>query len=145
MSGSGIKHVAQTGFAAAAAYDAHRPTYPPEVVEKLLKGLEIHGVQRARVVDLAAGTGKFTEILSARPEQFEIIAVEPHDDMREQLGRKNLPRVTVVKGAAKDMSELSDGEAAAVVAAQVCRFRVWVKETADVASVFSLVRSVDVN
>lgn len=119
-----IKNEAQTGFASAAAYDAHRPSFPPEAVDKLLKYLEIHSVEGARVADLAAGTGKFTELLCARPEKYEIVAIEPHDDMRAQLDQKKLQRVTVVKGAAEDLSQLEDGKFAAVIAAQVRVFQV---------------------
>ena len=122
MASSGLKPEAQTGFAAADAYDAHRPTFTPDAVETLLKKLEVAGVDRARVADLAAGTGKFTEILSARPENFEIVAIEPHDAMRKQLSRKQLRGVSVVKGAAEDLSELEDGSFAALVAAQVRYF-----------------------
>ena len=122
MASSGLKPEAQTGFAAADAYDAHRPTFTPDAVETLLKKLEVAGVDGARVADLAAGTGKFTEILSARPENFEIVAIEPHDAMREQLSRKQLRGVSVVKGAAEDLSELEDGSFAALVAAQVRYF-----------------------
>jgi SAM-dependent methyltransferase len=114
-----INPLAQTGFASAAAYDAYRPSFPPEAVDELLKHLEVHGVEGARIADLAAGTGKFTEILSARPEKYEVVAIEPHDDMRAQLEQKKLRGVTVVNGAAEDMSKLDDGKFAAVIAAQV--------------------------
>ena len=119
MAASGLKHEAQTGFAAAAAYDTYRPTYPPKAVDELLRKLEVEGVEGARIADLAAGTGKFTELLSARPEKFQIVAIEPHDDMRAQLEQKKLRGVTVVKGTAEDLSQLTDGAFAAVVAAQV--------------------------
>ncbi len=119
MVSSGFKPEAQTGFAAADAYDAHRPSFTSEAVEELLKHLEVSGVKRAKVADLAAGTGKFTEILSARRENFEIVAIEPHDAMRQQLAQKNLRGVTVVEGAAEDLSELGDGTFAALVVAQV--------------------------
>jgi ubiquinone/menaquinone biosynthesis C-methylase UbiE len=119
MAASGLRHEAQTGFAAAAAYDAYRPNYPPKAVDELLRKLEVEGVEGARIADLAAGTGKFTELLSARPEKFQIVAIEPHDDMRAQLEQKKLRGVTVVKGTAEDLSQLTDGAFAAVVAAQV--------------------------
>lgn len=119
MKKSGLPEVAQSGFAPAAAYDAHRPSYPEEAVEQLLKALEIAGVQGAKVADLAAGTGKFTEILARRPEGYDIVAIEPHDGMREQLEKKNLPRVRVMKGMADDMSKIPDESLACVVAAQV--------------------------
>jgi ubiquinone/menaquinone biosynthesis C-methylase UbiE len=110
---------AQTGFASAAAYDKSRPSYTPTVVESLLKSLEVSGVQQARIVDVGAGTGKFTELLAARPEQYEIIAVEPHDGMRAELERKQLKGVKVVKGTADDMPDVKSGSAAAVTVAQV--------------------------
>lgn len=72
------------------------------------------------MADLAAGTGKFTEILAKRPEGFDVLAVEPHDGMRAELERKSLPGVTVVRGSAENMADVPDGSLAAVVAAQVC-------------------------
>jgi SAM-dependent methyltransferase len=119
MADSGLRKEAQTGFAAAAAYDAGRPTYLPEVVDLLLQKLEVSGVQGAKILEVAAGTGKFTEVLSRRPEKFDIVAVEPHDDMRQQLSNKKLERVTVVKGTAESLQGIQDGGFAAVIAAQV--------------------------
>jgi hypothetical protein len=54
---------ADVGFEDASNYDKFRPSYPPEVVEKLLGHLGLSGVKRARVVDLGSGTGKFTECM----------------------------------------------------------------------------------
>ena len=121
METSTLKREAQSGFATAEAYDAHRPMYPQEAVDELLKKLEVAGVQGAKIADLAAGTGKFTQLLSARPENFEIVAIEPHDEMRKQLEQKKLRGVTVVKGTAGDLSGLEDGGFAALVVAQVRR------------------------
>lgn len=70
-------------------------------------------------MDLAAGTGKLTEALAAREEQFEITAVEPHDGMREVLVGKKLPRVKVVKGTGESMGDVPDGSVDAVLVAQV--------------------------
>lgn len=53
--------------------------YPPEAMTRFLKHLQVDGVKCARIVDLAAGTGKFTELLAARDEVFDILAVEPHN------------------------------------------------------------------
>jgi ubiquinone/menaquinone biosynthesis C-methylase UbiE len=69
-------------------------------------------------MDLAAGTGKFTELLSARDEEYDILAVEPHQGMREQLEKKNLKGVRVLDGTAESMSGVEDEEVAAVVASQ---------------------------
>ncbi|PNS17708.1 hypothetical protein CAC42_3103 [Sphaceloma murrayae] len=112
-----IKDQAQTGFAKAADYDAHRPSFPPGSVEVLLDAVRLSGNDGAIVIDLAAGTGKFTEILAKRPEGFKIIAVEPHDDMRAVLEKKALPNVKVVKGLSTDIP-MPDESADAVVAAQ---------------------------
>ena len=121
MSASGIRPEVQTGFAAAAAYDASRPTYEPEAVDTLLTNLEVKGLRRAKIADLGAGTGKFTELLAARPEEYEILAIEPHEAMREQLTKKGLPNVTVVEGTAASMPEVADGSLAGLVASQVRR------------------------
>lgn len=125
MATSGIRPEAQSGFAAAAAYDASRPTYLPEAVDRLLEKLQVANLQSARILEIAAGTGKFTEVLAARPEQFEIVAVEPHDDMRQELSNKKLPGVTVVKGTAEHIEGIEDGGFAAVIAAQVGRPSLW--------------------
>ena len=119
MAPSDFSQIAQSGFASAAAYDAHRPTYPEEAVEPFLQYLEVAGIKGAKVADLAAGTGKFTEILAKRAEQYEVVAIEPHDGMRAQLEQKGLPRVQVVKGTADNMPNIPDESFVAVVAAQV--------------------------
>ncbi|KAI1612300.1 S-adenosyl-L-methionine-dependent methyltransferase [Exophiala viscosa] len=118
MPASEIAHSAQAGFAPAKAYDAHRPSYPEEAVEQFLQKLEIAGVKGAKVADLAAGTGKFTEILARRPEEYDVVAIEPHDGMRGELDRKTLPRVSVVKGTANSMSDIPDESLACLFAAQ---------------------------
>ena len=116
-----ISSVAQSGFANAASYDTHRPSYPPEAVSALIKHLDIDNVLNGRVVDLAAGTGKFTELLSQRPEDYEIIAVEPHTGMREVLVKKGLKGVKVIDGTATNMKDVGTGWADGVVVAQVRR------------------------
>ena len=67
--------LAGRGFASAAdRYDRGRPGYPPEVVDLL--GL----APGARVLDLAAGTGKLTRVL--RAAGMDVVAVEPQPAMR---------------------------------------------------------------
>jgi SAM-dependent methyltransferase len=66
------------------------------------------------VVDLGAGTGKFTRLLALTGA--EVIAVEPVREMRERLAEL-LPGVAVTDGTAEDTG-LADGSADAVVAAQ---------------------------
>lgn len=68
---------AEAGFQNASAYDAHRPAYPTAGIQKLLQHMRLAGALHARIVEVAAGTGKFTEALAARVEAFEVVAVEP--------------------------------------------------------------------
>ena len=117
-SSSGLNERAQTGFAKSDAYDQHRPAYSPSVVQLLLENLGVSGKHGAKILDLAAGTGKFTEALAGRDEQYEIVAVEPHADMRRVLDEKKLPRVTVEEGKA-DGIPLGRESVDAVVCAQV--------------------------
>lgn len=115
-----IHNSATTGFADATSYDAYRPSYPPEAVERLQGHLGLAGVEHrgARIIDLAAGTGKLTELLAVRPEEYEVLAVEPHDKMRQTLDAKGLRGVRSQSGTAEEMS-VEDGWADAVVVAQV--------------------------
>lgn len=108
----------QSGFLASSTYDLHRPSYPTKAVQALLQALSVDGVENARLLDLAAGTGKFTELLARRAEAYEVLAVEPHDSMRAELTRKELPRVKVINGAAEKMAVESQW-ADAIIIAQV--------------------------
>ncbi|QPC66159.1 hypothetical protein HYE67_008390 [Fusarium culmorum] len=108
-----------TGFDDAKSYDTHRPSYPPAAVTNILGRLGLEGQSGAKIIDLAAGTGKFTELLAARSEGFEIVAVEPLDSMRNNLAAKQLPKVDVRPGTATDMKHVSDGWADGCIIAQV--------------------------
>ena len=109
----------QKGFAAAAAYDAHRPGYPEDALDQLLEALKVAGIEGASVADLAAGTGKFTELLAQRPEAFYIVGIEPHNGMRAELVKKNLKGVHVVDGTAESMPEVPSQSLDALIASQV--------------------------
>lgn len=109
---------AESGFSKATEYDAHRPSFPTESVNVLLENVRVAEVPGAKVVDLAAGTGKFTELLARRDEGYEIIAVEPQKDMRKVLQDKKLNKVTVYDGLATKIP-LDDASVDAVIAAQV--------------------------
>ena len=113
-----VSEVARKGFSGGAAYDQDRPAYSATAVQILLENLGISGKAGAKVLDLAAGTGKFTEALAGRDERYEIIAVEPVEGMRNVLIKKSLPRVTVKDGRA-DAIPLDDGTVDAVIVAQV--------------------------
>src|SRR5688572_10059329 len=89
--------VAAEGFRRAAdAYHRGRPAYPPEAVAWLVEALRIGPAMT--VVDVGAGTGKFTAQLV--PTGAAIIAVEPIDAMRAVLAA-DLPTVTAVPGTAE--------------------------------------------
>ena len=110
---------AATGFQNGSHYDQHRMTYPQEAVDKLLTHLNVKNHRNAKIIDLACGTGLFTQQLAARPEEFEVLAVEPHEGMRETLVKKNLgSQVKVLDGNAANIP-VEDGWADSLVAAQV--------------------------
>ncbi|KAL1897045.1 hypothetical protein Sste5346_004250 [Sporothrix stenoceras] len=120
-----LAQAANSGFHDAGAYDAYRPSYTDEAVGAFLGKLQILGSttsQPLKIVEIGAGTGKFTEALSRKATEgspaLDIIAVEPHEQMRAQLAAKNLPHVTVVNGHGADLSTVADGTADAVIVAQ---------------------------
>ncbi|WP_411078708.1 class I SAM-dependent methyltransferase [Streptomyces sp. cmx-18-6] len=78
----------------AASYAAHRPSYPPALLDAIeeLSGRALAG---ARVADVGAGTGIATALLDGRGAR--VTAVEPGDGMAAQL-RRGLPHVPVVRG-----------------------------------------------
>jgi SAM-dependent methyltransferase len=89
-------------------YDEIRPSYPPEAARWIL------GDAPLRVVDLGAGTGKFSRVLAALGH--EVLAIEPDPGMRSVLEEAS-PGVTVLAGAAESMP-LRGESVDAVVAAQ---------------------------
>ncbi|MCX7522664.1 class I SAM-dependent methyltransferase [Microbacterium sp. STN6] len=93
---------------AADAYDRGRPGYPDDAVDWMLPA------GAARVLDLAAGTGKLTRSLVARG--LDVVAVEPLAEMRARLTAA-LPAVTALAGAAESIP-LPDASVDAVLVAQ---------------------------
>ncbi|KAI4155393.1 MAG: hypothetical protein LQ341_000185 [Variospora aurantia] len=121
---SKIPDSATKGFADAASYEKHRPSYPLEVVDDLLAKLQVKGINNACIVDVGAGTGKFTEMLAARDEEYTIIAVEPHEEMRVQCLAKKLKGVKIVDGTGNNMP-VPTQSADAVVVAQAWHWQVF--------------------
>ncbi|PLQ00554.1 class I SAM-dependent methyltransferase [Cupriavidus pauculus] len=108
-----IHHAAAQGFSSQAdTYARGRPEYPAELGTWLRDTLGL--APGKTVVDLGAGTGKFTRLLL--PTGASVIAVEPVDAMRAQLSGK-LPAVRAVQGSAESMP-LPDASVDAVVCAQ---------------------------
>jgi SAM-dependent methyltransferase len=94
--------------AVADVYERGRPPYPPEALDWLLPP------RTRRVLDLGAGTGKLTRHLVARG--LDVVAVEPAEGMRAELGRV-LPGTRALAGTAEEIP-LDDGSVDAVLVAQ---------------------------
>jgi SAM-dependent methyltransferase len=108
-----IHQTAQEGFSAgAAAYAAGRPDYPSDIEAWLSR--ELGSTAGKTVLDLAAGTGKFTQHLLATGAT--VIAVEPVQAMLDQLV-KRYPQVDARSGSAQK-TPLEDASVDAVVCAQ---------------------------
>jgi SAM-dependent methyltransferase len=103
--------LAETFGRQAALYERVRPGWPAEAVRFALGKLEIG--REARVLDLAAGTGKLTRRLVAEVEH--VVAVEPLAGMRALL-RSQAPRATVLDGTAERIP-LPDASVDAVLCA----------------------------
>ena len=96
----------------ASAYERGRPAYPSSATDFLLSSLNIH--LDTHVIELGAGTGKFTRVLVAT--RARVTAVEPVESMRTEFAR-HLPRTRMLHGRAEDLP-LPDGDADVVVVAQ---------------------------
>jgi SAM-dependent methyltransferase len=92
-------------------YERVRPGYPASSVQWLLAG----GGRRIRtVLDVGAGTGKYTDLLLSAG--LDVVALDPSRDMLSQLALQ-FPQVRTLAGAAEDIA-LPDASMDAVVAAQ---------------------------
>ena len=110
---SEVHRVAAEGFQAAAeVYARNRPDYPEALLAWLGEALGL-GPGRA-CLDLGAGTGKFTRLLTRTGA--EVTAVEPVEAMRGQL-QAALPGLRILAGTAQAIP-LPAGAVDAVVCAQ---------------------------
>jgi SAM-dependent methyltransferase len=127
-----VHHAAGVGYQrAAGVYERSRPSYPLAALAALADALPLEAGRT--VVDLGAGTGKFTRLLALTGA--EVLAVEPVKEMRETLAEL-LPGVAVTAGTA-EATGLPGGCADAVVAAQSWH---WFDERAALAEVERLLR-----
>ncbi|CAM9600336.1 unnamed protein product [Scytosiphon promiscuus] len=129
-SGRQVHTEARDGFGGsnASLYETSRPGYPAEamrVIEAEIRRscasvgiVDVATDGKQLLVDLGAGTGKFTrEILPfARSEDFSLVGVEPVKAMREQFVAA-VPGVRVVEGTGESIP-LPDSSARALIAAQ---------------------------
>lgn len=95
--GKELHAAVQYGFSRSAdLYDRARSGYPPAVADRLFKNLKLN--PNSRVLELAAGTGKFTERL--RQATSDLTVVEPMAAMRELL-QSRMPDVRVMDAIAE--------------------------------------------
>ncbi|KIY97943.1 U6 snRNA-associated Sm-like protein LSm8 [Monoraphidium neglectum] len=112
----GVHPIAKLGFGGAglSAYEAARPSYPPESIAHCIDALGLRrpgpvcdgnspaggppAAGRPRVLDLAAGTGKLTAQLAAL-DLFDLSAAEPSAGMCDAFSRA-CPGVPVVAAEA---------------------------------------------
>jgi SAM-dependent methyltransferase len=111
-----IHDIAARGFQTASeVYDRGRPEYPPDAVACLLRELSVGPA--STVVELGAGTGKFTKQLAALlPAGAKVIAVEPVEGMRKKFSAL-LPALRLLTGSAENIP-LASETAKVVIAAQ---------------------------
>jgi len=110
-------------------YELGRPGYPAEAVDWALS----RAGAVADVVDVGAGTGKFTASLAGRGVQ--VTAVEPDPEMRSRLAA-NLPSVRSLAGTAEALP-LADASADLITFAQSWH---WVDVPAASAEVARVLR-----
>jgi ubiquinone/menaquinone biosynthesis C-methylase UbiE len=102
MTNKDVLAMAMDGFAKAASmYEGNRPSYPNEAIEHI-KSLSINPTI---IVDLGAGTGILTRLLSTIGAQ-QIIAVEPVSSMREKL--QLIPSITQILDGTGEHIPLED-------------------------------------
>ncbi len=108
-----IHDAAQRGYASASdSYQRGRPEYPEALGAWLGETLGVG--PGARVLDLGAGTGKFTKLLARTGAS--VTAVEPVDAMRARLSEA-LPDVRALAGTAEAIP-LPDGDIDVLTCAQ---------------------------
>jgi ubiquinone/menaquinone biosynthesis C-methylase UbiE len=101
-----------SGFGDGSRYERGRPGYPDEALAMFARVFDLGpGI---RVIDLGAGTGKFTRQLAL--SGVEILAVEPSPSMRTAFAR-NVPDVELVDGSAEHIPA-ADASVDAVFVAQ---------------------------
>lgn len=108
-----IDRTAAEGFSAgAASYQRARPAYPDDAVRFVTERFGV--VPDSRVVEIGAGTGKFTSCLTARGAR--VLALEPVADMWRHIGDDG--GAVRVLAATAETIPLADGSADVVLAAQ---------------------------
>ena len=110
-------------------YELGRPEWPPELIERVVRELELS--PSATVLDLGAGTGKLTRALVPRFER--VLAVEPDDAMREVL-EEVVPDAEAIDGSA-DALPAASGSVDAVFSAEAFHWFATDQTVAEIARV----------
>ena len=97
----------------AQVYAAARPGYPDEAIEYIRSLVPLDAV----FADIGAGTGKFSELIARCG--YEVFAVEPNADMREQLALTLAPfsNTRIINGIA-EATTLPDRSVDVIICAQ---------------------------
>jgi SAM-dependent methyltransferase len=131
MGSAGVHPIATAFDSTASAYERGRPGYPDDAVAFITERLG--AAAGARIVDLAAGTGKLTR--SLRTIGAHVIAIEPLPAMRAELARV-LPSVAAV-GAVAERLPLVRGTIDGVVVANAWH---WFDSSAALGEVHRVLR-----
>lgn len=127
-----IHHSADRGYTQAAdTYVQGRPDYPPQIVSWLTGTLNMGA--GTTVIDLGAGTGKFTRYLQQTGAR--VTAVEPVASMRAEFAT-HIPGVTVLDGTAQALP-LDNESVDIVVCAQAFH---WFATTAALDEIHRVLR-----
>jgi SAM-dependent methyltransferase len=121
--------LAETFALVAGAYERGRPEYPPAAVGAL--GAELRLGPGARVLDLAAGTGKLSRALLAGG--LDVVAVEPQASLRSVLGAR-IGTERVLEGVAEAIP-VGDGSVDAVTVADAFHWFDQARAVAEIARV----------
>ncbi|KAJ5679581.1 hypothetical protein N7462_007825 [Penicillium macrosclerotiorum] len=110
--------LAQNGFSDPRTYDRYRPSYGIEAAEFLMAHMYVSNQPNLQILELGAGTGKFTQLLADMGRKHEIYAIEPHPEMRKFLAGRHLKNFHAIDAVAERIP-LENNSVDAVVAAQV--------------------------
>lgn len=111
---AGVHQVARQGFGAnVQAYESARPSFPADAICYILSQLR----PDSQILDVGAGTGKFTRLLASKCGPAHVQAIEPVKEMRECFQR-TVPDVRIKDGQA-DTLPLPDSSMDCITCAQV--------------------------
>lgn len=95
-----------------AVYHNSRPSYNPQIVQDIINKTILNNDSKQesdytyQIVDLAAGTGKFSEVLTQQLNQskikYNLTAVEPVEGMRSKF-KSNFPNIPILDGTSTSL------------------------------------------